>query len=140
MSHSLSEERESKGDSIEIAVDDKGSRELNEKNVSSLLVEGEREREIEEEKEKQIEREQKTRNTKNAKQNNTVKTDGEFPVDPVNPPNPIGVDNRVLGPKMDLSRIGLRLLSSFESKEHSTFGFVATTPLPSSLGPLKGKN
>ena len=121
-------------------MDDKGSRELYEKNNSSLLVEGERERDIEEEKEKELEREQKTRNAKNIKQNNPVKTDGEFPVDPVNPPNPIGVDNRVLGPKMDLSRIGLRLLSSFESKEHSTFGFVATTPLPPSLGPLKGKN
>jgi hypothetical protein len=140
VSHSLSEEKERKEEGIEIAVDDKDSRELYEKNNSSLLVEGEREREIEEEEEKEIEREQKTRNTKNAKQNNPVKTDGEFPVDPLNPPNPIGVDNRVLGPKMDLSRIGLRLLSSFESKEHATFGFVATTPLPPSLGPLKGKN
>ena len=128
-------------------MDDKDSRELyqgNRKNNSSLLVEGEREREIEEEEEeekvKEKGKEQKTTNTKNAKQNNPVKTDEEFPVDPLNSPNPIGVDNRVLGPKMDLSRIGLRLLSSFESKEHSTFGFVATTPLPPSLGPLKGKN
>jgi hypothetical protein len=69
-----------------------------------------------------------------------VKTGSDSPVDPLNPPNSIGVDNRVLGPKMDLPRIGLRLLSSFENKEHATFGFVATTPLPPAFGPLKGKN
>jgi hypothetical protein len=69
-----------------------------------------------------------------------VKAGSDSPVVPLNPPNPIGVDNRVLGPKMDLPRIGLRLLSSFENKEHATFGFVATTPLPPAFGPLKGKN
>jgi hypothetical protein len=49
-------------------------------------------------------------------------------------------DNRVFGPKMDLPRMGLKLLSSFENKEHATFGFVATTPRPASFYPLEGEN
>ena len=48
-------------------------------------------------------------------------------------------DNRVFGPKMDLPRMGLKLLSSFENKEHATFGFVATTPRPASFHPLEGE-
>jgi hypothetical protein len=49
-------------------------------------------------------------------------------------------DNRVFGPKMDLPRMGLKLLSSFENKEHATFGFVATTPRPASFYPLEGES
>ena len=47
-------------------------------------------------------------------------------------------ESRVLGPKMDLPRIGLTLLSSFENKEQATFGVVATTACPPSLVPLQG--
>lgn len=49
-------------------------------------------------------------------------------------------DNRVFGPKMDLPRMGLKLLSSFENKEHATFGFVATTLRPASFYPLEGES
>ena len=55
------------------------------------------------------------------------------------PPHEILDDNRVFGPKMDLPRMGLKLLSSFENKEHATFGFVATTPRPASFHPLEGE-
>ena len=55
------------------------------------------------------------------------------------PPHEILNDNRVFGPKMDLPRMGLKLLSSFENKEHATFGFVATTPRPASFDPLEGE-
>ena len=63
----------------------------------------------------------------------------------ISPPLPSDVpshesqdDNRVFGPKMDLPRMGLKLLSSFQNKEHATFGFVATTPRPVSFYPLEG--
>ena len=67
-------------------------------------------------------------------------------------PNPLGgiksttrMDStRTFGPKMDLPRMGLKLLSSFENKDHSTFGFVATTPsapiYKSLLGPIRGQS
>jgi hypothetical protein len=34
-----------------------------------------------------------------------------------------------VGPRMDLPRIGLQLLSHFSNKEHNTFGYVATPPI-----------
>jgi hypothetical protein len=89
-------------------------------------------------KEEEMDEEKKEKLSK--KEQKTVKNESDPSVESVNPPIPIGVDNRVLGPKMDLPRIGLRLLSFFENREHATFGFVATTPLPPAFGPLKGKN
>ena len=51
---------------------------------------------------------------------------------------------RTLGPKMDLPRMGLKLLSSFENRDHSTFGFLATTPsapiYKALLGPIHGNS
>lgn len=35
----------------------------------------------------------------------------------------------VVGPRMDLPRIGLQLLSHFSNKEHNTFGYIATSPI-----------
>lgn len=95
--------------------------------------------EIKEETERKLhEIEQETNNQRNIKQIYPVKSDGDRPADPVNPLN--GVDDRVFGPKMDLPRMGLKLLSSFENKEHATFGFVATTPLPPAFGVLEGES